>query len=93
MIAVVNASPLHYLILLGVIDDLPSRFETLLTPPSVLQEMRHPHAPEAVRHWAGALPAWLQVRPPVQPLANAPVRLGAGERDALALRLSLRDAV
>ena len=93
MIAIADTSPLHYLILLGVIDELPQLFDPLLAPPAVLTELIHPRAPEAVRQWARTPAPWLHVRPPVRPVVDLPPRLGAGERDALALRAPLAEGV
>ena len=47
VIAVADASPLHYLILIGHIDLLPTLFSRILVPPAVLNELRHPQAPRA----------------------------------------------
>ena len=93
MIAIADASPLHYLILLGVIDDIPQLFDAVLAPPAVLAELTHAHAPEVVRLWAGTPAAWLRVQLPADAVADLPTRLGPGERDALALRAPLADAV
>jgi len=64
MIVVCDTSPLNYLILVGAEGVLPVLFETVIAPPAVIREMRHAKAPEQVRRWAAAPPAWLEVRAP-----------------------------
>jgi predicted nucleic acid-binding protein len=48
----------------------------------VVRELRHPGAPASVSDWARKLPAWVEERVPIRPLALA---LGAGETEAIAL--------
>jgi predicted nucleic acid-binding protein len=60
MIAVADASPLCYLILIGQIDLLPKLFLHVAVPRAVITELLHEDAPEAVRTWASNLPAWIE---------------------------------
>jgi predicted nucleic acid-binding protein len=59
MIAVADASPLCYLVLIGEIDLLPQCFGRVLVPRAVIAELLHDDAPAAVRSWASNLPAWI----------------------------------
>ena len=59
MIAVADASPLCYLVLIGEIDLLPELFLRVAVPQAVIAELLHEDAPEAVRLWASNLPAWI----------------------------------
>ena len=87
MIVVCDTSPLNYLILVGAEGVLPVLFEKVLAPPAVLLEMRHAKAPEKVRRWAAAAPAWLEVR---RPRFTTPFdRLGPGELEAIALAMEI----
>lgn len=61
MIAVADASPLCYLVLIGEIDLLPKLFLRVAVPQAVIAELLHKDAPEAVRSWASNLPAWISI--------------------------------
>ena len=50
----------------------------------MLEELRHPGAPETVRRWANQLPAWIKVKSPDSVLSHGTV-LGRGETDAISL--------
>jgi predicted nucleic acid-binding protein len=92
MTVVSNTSPPNYLIQVGAIDLLPALFQRVSVPPAVLAELRHPGAPDPVRQWAAAPPAWLDVRPPATSLLA--LALGPGEQEAIALAVELKvDAV
>lgn len=93
MIAVADASPLHYLILIGHIDLLPALFSRILVAPAVLNELRHRHTPTLVRAWATDPPTWLECKAPESTVADLPRGLGPGERDTLALAATLLPAV
>jgi len=93
VIGVADASPLHYLMLIGHIDLLPALFSQILVPPVVLDELRHRHAPQLVRAWATDPPTWLECQAPEARLADLPRALGPGERDTLALAATLHPAV
>ncbi len=83
MIIVSNTTPLHYLILIGEQNLLPTLFGRVLIPPSVVIELQRPETPEAVRNWIGAIPSWLEVRSPST--IDQSLNLGAGEREAISL--------
>lgn len=85
MIVVADTSPLNYLIRLGYPEILRLIETTIIVPPSVLAEMRHPNAPAVVRSWAAAPPPWVR-RVAAESLdPSLPPELGAGEREAISL--------
>ncbi len=61
MIVVTDASPLHYLVLIGEQHLLEQLYGNVVCPQTVLDECSHPHAPEKLRLWAVEPPAWLHV--------------------------------
>ena len=85
MIVVSNTSPLCYLVLIGCADVLPKLYGEVLTSHTVLIELRHPDAPDAVRLWAAAPPDWLRVHPDPREPDQSLTSLHAGERAALLL--------
>jgi predicted nucleic acid-binding protein len=88
-LVVADTSPLYYLLSIHHIDVLPQLFGTVFIPDAVHRELRHPAAPALVREWAAALPSWVEVTP-VEMLDDAVLRmLGAGEREAITLALSM----
>lgn len=82
-----DSSPLNILTSIRQVDILPALFERVMVPPEVLTELRHPHAPEAVRRFVEVPPAWLVVQAPklLLPLH----RLDPGERAAISLAVEL----
>ncbi len=62
MIVVADASPLNYLIQLHADELLNKIFGAVLVPTAVMQELRHPRAPEAVAAWMSRIPSWIEVR-------------------------------
>lgn len=85
MIAVADASPVCYLILIGEIELLPALFAQVLLPKTVLAELLDPGAPPQVREWAAALPGWVSVQE-VPATGSAGLEyLHAGERAAILL--------
>ena len=82
MVVVSNSSPLIALARIQRLELLPALFESILIPPAVSREIE-PSIP--------VLPGWLSVRAP-SALPASPLwrtRLGAGEREALALAVEL----
>lgn len=90
MIAVADASPLCYLVLIGEIDLLPKLFLNVVVPRAVITELRHQGAPEEVRAWASNLPAWLGVKENPLSATEGLERLEAGEQAAILLAESMR---
>ena len=90
MIAVADASPLCYLVLIGEIDLLPQCFSQVLVPHAVITELRHEDAPAAVRAWASNLPSW--ICPKENPLwaITGLEKLQADEQAAILLAESMR---
>jgi len=62
MIIVSDTTPLHYLILIGEQDLLPSLFGRVIIPQAVVMELQRSETPETVRKWMSSPPAWLEVR-------------------------------
>lgn len=85
MIVIADTGPVNYLILIGEIEVLPALYGRVLVPPLVCEELKRPHAPEAVRTWASRPPPWLEVRAPTKPPDEHLARLDGGERDAILL--------
>ena len=90
MIAVADASPLCYLVLIGEIDLLPKLFGQVLVPYAVIAELLHPDAPEKVRAWASHLPTWICAED--KPLATTVglEKLRSGEQAAILLAESVK---
>lgn len=89
MIVVADASPLNYLILIGVVDVLPSLYHRVVVPGTVLQELLHPGAPASVRGWAACPPIWCEIEDD-EAFDPALEFLDPGERAAIALALAVR---
>jgi predicted nucleic acid-binding protein len=88
VIVVSDTSPLNYMVLINVIDVLPSIFSRVYVPPSVIVELTRSKTPQLVREWAGAPPNWLTVAAPTNRLPST-ASLGDGEADALSLAKEL----
>jgi len=56
----------------------------------VLRELQHSHAPEIVRMWLAAPPAWLEIYPLRRPPSATVARLEAGEQEAVVLAQELQ---
>jgi predicted nucleic acid-binding protein len=89
-VAVADAGPLHYLVLIDAIHLLPRLFPTVLVPDIVRDEISSAGTPALVRDWIAQPPPWLRILP-TPPLETLPFpKLDAGERAALALAVSRR---
>lgn len=82
---IADTGPLHYLVLIGHIAVLPRLFGAVAVPATVIDELRHPNAPAAIRAWADTPPPWLTVHPDPAALAAELRRLDPGELAAIAL--------
>jgi predicted nucleic acid-binding protein len=88
-LVVADTSPIYYLLSIGQIDLLPRLFGKVFVPDAVHKELCHPAAPLVVRDWVAGLPAWAEVTR-VDSIDDVVLQpLGAGERAAITLALSL----
>jgi predicted nucleic acid-binding protein len=91
MIVVADTSPINYLISINEIAVLPKLYGAVIIPPAVRDELSADRAPEIVRRWIAAPPAWLEIRKPtMEPDAELlAADLDAGELDAILLAQEL----
>jgi predicted nucleic acid-binding protein len=89
VIAVADASPLCYLVLIGEIDLLPQLFSRVLVPQAVILELLHEDAPAAVRAWASNPPGWISAEHTPDVISRGMEKLQAGERAAIFLAESV----
>jgi predicted nucleic acid-binding protein len=90
-VVVSDTSPINYLIRVEKIDLLQQLFGEVLIPPAVLQELKHPGAPLAVREWALSIPPWARVLAPA--VVDPALDLGPGETEAIALAKEIGDTL
>jgi predicted nucleic acid-binding protein len=93
MVVVADATPIHYLILIGEIDLLRELYGTIAVPEAVIEELSAPQTPTDVREWVSALPVWVAIRsvPASTPVPFA--SLGLGEREAIAIARVLSGSI
>lgn len=89
MIVVADTSPINYLVLIEEIEILPKMYGKVVIPHAVQEELLRPIAPEIVRKWIAAAPAWLQVRTPTWTPDSSLANVDPGERDAILLATEL----
>ncbi len=90
MIVVADASPLNYLIQVESDGLLHTLFGRVLVPAAVMEELRHPRAPETVASWLLRIPSWIEVRPVTASQDESLQVLDPGERDAILLAEEVR---
>lgn len=87
MIVISDTSPINYLLQIGLIDLLHHLFGKVIIPRAVYEELQHKGAPKVVSDWTSKLPDWVEVQAVSNP--DPGLDLGAGEREAITLALSL----
>jgi predicted nucleic acid-binding protein len=90
MIAVADASPLCFLVLIREIDVLPHCFSQVFVPQAVIKELLHEDAPAVVRAWASNLPVWICPRENPLLAITGLEKLQAGEQAAILLAESVK---
>lgn len=85
MIVVADATPIHYLVLIGEIELLEKLYKRIAIPPSVRLELLQALTPSPVRQWLENVPNWLEVISPRHSPDAALSALDDGERDAIVL--------
>jgi len=90
-VVVADATPLHYLILIGAVHVLPRIFEKIHVPEEVRDELVFHAAPQAVRTWMLQPPPWLEIlaAPVSGPQDPSLAAMDSGERAAIILAESL----
>jgi predicted nucleic acid-binding protein len=88
-LVVADTSPVFYLLSISHIDLLPRLFGKIFVPNAVHKELCHPAAPLLVREWAAHLPVWVEVASVGTLHDAALLSLGAGEREAITLAISM----
>ncbi len=64
MTVVADATPLHYLLLIGEAEVLPVLYGRVIIPPAVFHELAQKETPAVVQRWIAHPPELLQVRAP-----------------------------
>ena len=90
-VVVSDTSPLHYLVQCDCIAILPTLFQSVVIPPAVAAELRHPNTPKEVSTWFASNPAWLTIQAPAN--VRADLKTDQGEREAISLALELHAEV
>jgi len=90
-VVVADATPLHYLILIGAIYVLPRLFEKIHVPIEVREELTCEATPPLVRTWMEQPPQWFEVHagPAVSSEDSSLQALDSGERAAIVLAESI----
>lgn len=81
---IADTGPVHYLILIGLVDLLPRMFERVALPKAVEAELSTSRAPLAVQRWIAAPPAWLEIHE----TAGLPLVSGLDEGKTAAIALA-----
>ena len=87
MIVIADTGPINYLLQLGLIHLLADRYDRVLLPAAVLQELKDPGAPRLVRQWIATPPEWVEVIYDIPADPTLPAQLGPGEREAITFAL------
>lgn len=85
MIVVSDATPLHYLILIGEIEIVPRILNEVVVPATVFRELNAEKTPQPVRTYLQDMPAWLSVANDTGILDKELADIDAGEREAILL--------
>src|SRR5271168_4713441 len=90
-VVVADATPIHYLILIGAAEVLPHIFDKIHLPVEVRDELICEAAPQQVRNWMREAPSWLEIHAAVaSPTDSALLLLDSCERAAIVLAESIR---
>ncbi len=85
MIVIADSSPIHYLVLIQVVEVLPRLFQRVLIPTEACSELGHLSAPAEVQRWIAAPPPWLEILSLAAASSAAIPDLDAGEEAAIRL--------
>jgi predicted nucleic acid-binding protein len=91
ILIVADTGPINYLIQIGSIEMLATLAQRTVLPESARAELLQSAAPDAVRAWAIAPPAWIEIRSAKQ-LIEAP-DISMADREAITLARELNASV
>lgn len=78
-----DASPIHYLALIGETDLNLALFGYLVIPQEVFDELQKPETPDDVKAFAISRPAWLEMHAVSTPIDASLAHLDKGEQEAI----------
>jgi predicted nucleic acid-binding protein len=90
MIVVSDTSPIHYLLLINLVELLPQLYRRIAIPLIVRDEMLAAGAPEVLQQWIRKPPDWLDIHVMEGSVDPSLVRLDPGERAAIQLALAIK---
>jgi predicted nucleic acid-binding protein len=90
MIVVSDTSPIHYLLLINLVELLPQLYRRIAIPQIVRDEMIAAGAPEVLQQWVCNPPDWLDIYVVEEPVNRNLMRLDPGERAAIQLALEIK---
>lgn len=85
-----DASPLHYLALIGQAQILPALYGRVILPQRVFNELQQPTTPETVKAFVQARPAWLELKSVTVPIDESLLHLDRGEQEAITLAIEIK---
>lgn len=88
MLVVSDTSPLNYLVITDTVHVLTTMYGRVIVPEAVARELLSMDAPQKVRDWMSARPAWLEVHQAPAKIDDS--RLDPGEAEATALAKALK---
>ncbi len=91
ILIVADTGPINYLIQIGQIALLSLLARRVVLPRSVMAELSHPAAPEVVRAWAAAPPAWVEIGAATQLIDEQDI--SDTDREAITLAIELGASV
>lgn len=91
ILIVADTGPINYLIQIGQIALLSRLAWKVVLPRSVMAELSHPAAPEVVRAWAAAPPAWVEIGAATQLIDEQDI--SDTDREAITLAIELGASV
>jgi uncharacterized protein len=85
-----DASPLHYLALIGEVPILPSLYDHVIIPEKVFSELQQPTTPNIVKTIVSSRPSWIEVRAITTPIDASLFHLDRGEQEAITLAIEIQ---
>ncbi|MGH9841745.1 MAG: DUF3368 domain-containing protein [Blastocatellia bacterium] len=85
-----DASPLHYLALIGQAHILPALYGRVIVPLRVFDELQRPNTPETVKAFVQSRPAWLEIQSISTRIDESLLHLDRGEQEAITLAIEIK---